>query len=47
VPYILTNAANRKVPISFYNNDFTKKFRVVLEGINADGKMIRIEKIIE
>ena len=46
-PYILTDAVNRKVPITFYNNDFTKKFRVVLEGINADGKMIHIEKIIE
>ena len=47
LPYILTDAVNRKVPISFYNNDFTKKFRVVLEGINVDGKMIHIEKIIE
>lgn len=47
LPYILTDASNRKVPISFYNNDFTKKIRVVLEGINEEGKMIRIEKIIE
>ena len=47
MPYILTDKANRKVPVSFYNNDFTKKMRIVLEGINDDGKMIRIEKIIE
>jgi len=47
LPYVLTDAANRKVSVTFYNNDFTKKFRVVLEGINADGKMIRIEKIVE
>ena len=46
-PYILTNAGNRKVPVTFYNNDFTKKFRIVLEGINEEGKMIHIEKIIE
>ena len=47
LPYVLTDAKNRKVPITFYNNDFTKKMRIVLEGINADGKMIRIEKIVE
>lgn len=47
MPYILTDKANRKVPISFYNNDFTKKMRIVLEGINDEGKMIRIEKIVE
>ncbi len=47
LPYIFTDAANRKVPVTFYNNDFTKKMRIVLEGINEDGKMIRIEKIIE
>jgi len=47
MPYILTDKANRKVPLTFYNNDFTKKMRIVLEGINDDGKMIRIEKIVE
>ncbi|MBL7702061.1 MAG: hypothetical protein JNM14_07410 [Ferruginibacter sp.] len=47
VPYILTDKNNRKVPVTFYNNDFTKRMRVILEGINDEGKMIRIEKIIE
>ncbi len=47
MPYILTDKANRKVPVTFYNNDFTKKMRIVLEGINDEGKMIRIEKIVE
>lgn len=47
MPYILTNAANRKVPVIFYNNDFTRKFRIVLEGINDEGKLIHIEKWIE
>lgn len=47
MPYILTDKVNHKVPITFYNNDFTKKLRIVLEGINDEGKMIRIEKIIE
>lgn len=47
LPYIFTDAAVRKQPITFYNNDFTKKLRIVLEGINDEGKMIRIEKIVE
>lgn len=47
MPYILTDKNKQKIPITFYNNDFTKKMRLVLEGINDDGKMIRIEKIIE
>lgn len=47
MPYILTDKSNLKVPISFYNNDFTKKLRIVMEGINDEGKMIRIEKIVE
>ncbi|MEI9958134.1 MAG: hypothetical protein WDM90_17925 [Ferruginibacter sp.] len=46
-PYILTDATNRKIPITFYNNDFTKKIRVTLEGMNDEGKIIHLEKIIE
>ncbi|MEI9958132.1 MAG: hypothetical protein WDM90_17915 [Ferruginibacter sp.] len=46
-PYILTDATNRKIPITFYNNDFTKKIRVTLEGVNDEGKIIHLEKIIE
>jgi len=46
-PYILTDAVNRKVPVVFYNNDFSKKFKIVLEGINDEGKIIHIEKMIE
>ena len=47
LPYILTDAGNHKIPVTFYNNDLSKKLRVVLEGINAEGKMIHIEKIVE
>ncbi len=47
IPYVLTDKVNRKVPVIFYNNDFTKRIRIVLEGINETGKMIRIEKIVE
>lgn len=46
-PYILTDKKRRTVQISFYNNDISKKFRIILEGINSLGKLARVEKIIE
>lgn len=46
-PYILTNKKNPRVKLEFYNNDITKKFKVVVEGINEAGRMIRYMKIIE
>jgi hypothetical protein len=46
-PYVLTDRDNRKVKIQFYNNDLSSSFKVVLEGINEDGKLTRLEKIIQ
>jgi hypothetical protein len=34
------------VNINFYNNDISKKFNVVIEGIDNTGKLIHYEKII-
>ncbi|OSZ76847.1 hypothetical protein CAP36_10450 [Chitinophagaceae bacterium IBVUCB2] len=45
-PAILINSINPKIPFTFYNNDRTKKFRLVMEGITIDGKLLMIEKII-
>ncbi len=46
-PYLITDARNRKLNIEFWNNDFTKKIHIVLEGMNQDGKLVHIEKDIE
>lgn len=46
-PYVLTNRKTRTVQIEFYNNDISKKLRFILEGVNSDGKLSRVEKIIE
>lgn len=46
-PYILTDAGNRRVSIQFYNNDISTRLRVVLEGMNAEGRLTRVEKLIE
>ena len=46
-PYVLTDKDKRRILLTFYNNDITKKFRVVVEGCNAYGKLTRIEKVFE
>jgi hypothetical protein len=46
-PVILTDSTRKKVRVEFYNNDITKAYRVVLEGVNEIGKMVRIEKVIQ
>ena len=46
-PYILTDPKNHKVKVDFYNNDISNKLRVIVEGVNADGKLAHIEKVIE
>ena len=46
-PYIFTDAGNPTATISFYNNDVSTKLRVVVEGMNAAGKLTRTEMIIQ
>lgn len=46
-PFVVTDKTNRRVMISFYNNDITKKIKIIIEGCNADGKLTRVEKIIQ
>jgi len=46
-PYIITNKKTPRFRAEFYNNDVSKKLQIVLEGVNLDGKMIRIVKMLE
>jgi len=46
-PFILTDKASRRQLFTFYNNDITRKFRVVIEGCDEQGRLTRIEKIFE
>ncbi len=46
-PYVLTDKTHRRLFLTFYNNDVTKSFRVILEGCNDDGKLTRIEKVFK
>ncbi len=44
-PNVLINSIDPKISFSFYNNDRTKSFRVIVEGMTNDGKLLMIEKI--
>lgn len=46
-PYILTDKSSRRTIITFYNNDVTKRIKVILEGMNEEGRLTRVEKLIE
>jgi hypothetical protein len=46
-PFVFTNKQSRRILLTFYNNDITSRIRVVVEGINTEGKLTRIEKVFE
>lgn len=46
-PLIITNGKNRSVKFSFYNNDVTKSFRVIIEGMSKEGLLTHYEEIME
>ena len=46
-PYVVTDKTHRRILLTFYNNDITKKMRVVIEGCNEEGKLTRVEKILQ
>ncbi len=45
-PDIMLSGVNPKIPVVFYNNDRTKRYRVVVEGMTVDGKLLMLEKIV-
>ncbi|HEV7331456.1 MAG TPA: hypothetical protein VGN63_10500 [Flavisolibacter sp.] len=45
-PSIYLDKNRRRMRLQFYNNDITKRFLLVMEGINAEGKVIHVEKEI-
>jgi hypothetical protein len=46
-PGVVVAGSNAKVPITFFNNDRTREFKVVIEGMTVEGKMLMIEQIIK
>lgn len=45
-PSIEFNKNKQTITLPFHNNDITKKFRIVIEGINHNGQFVNIEKTI-
>lgn len=46
-PTVSTSPERKKIDLTFFNNDFTDEFRVIIEGMTADGRLTHIEKIIK
>jgi hypothetical protein len=46
-PFVITDKVHRRILLSFYNNDITKKMKVIIEGCNEDGKLTRVEKVLQ
>ena len=46
-PYVLTNKKSPRVKLTYFNNDFSKKLLLVLEGMNSEGKLVRVVKPID
>lgn len=44
-PYLSVDSITHASTIQFYNNDFSKHFRIVVEGIAADGRVGRVEQV--
>jgi hypothetical protein len=45
-PDVFTDAETQSVKFNFYNNDFSRKLKIVVEGFDATGKLIHLEKVI-
>ncbi|GAC1419561.1 MAG: Plug domain-containing protein [Flavisolibacter sp.] len=46
-PSLETTPKNHSVTFSFYNNDVTKSFRVIVEGMTREGLLTHFEQILE
>lgn len=46
-PFVITDKTHRRIFLSFYNNDITKKIKIIIEGCNEDGKLTRVEKVLQ
>ena len=46
-PSVITMPQKNQIVLSFYNNDVTGAFRVIIEGMTRDGKLAHIEQMME
>lgn len=46
-PQVITTNENNQATITFFNNDVSKAFRVVIEGMTGNGRLVHLEKIMK
>lgn len=46
-PWIGLDKHRQKIKISFYNNDVTHSFRLVLEGMDSKGRLVHISELLK
>ncbi len=46
-PYLQTDKNIGNIHLSFFNSDNAKKYRIVVEGLQEDGKFLHIDKVVE
>lgn len=46
-PDVHLDKTHPSVSLKFYNNDFSQKLRIVIEGMNEEGQLFRYEKVLE
>jgi len=46
-PNLIADSLTHTAKISFYNNDFTRRFRIVVEGMGEDGSVGRTEQLLQ
>lgn len=46
-PDVKTNSVSHDAEVSFYNNDFTQRFHIVIEGMDNTGRIGRLDTTIE
>lgn len=46
-PSVVTTPGKNKVILTFFNNDITNGFRVIIEGMTAGGKLAHVEQLME
>ena len=46
-PMVITSRNKKTVTLNFYNNDVSKAFRVIIEGMTRDGRLVHVEQLME
>ncbi|MBS1655736.1 MAG: hypothetical protein JSU05_12875, partial [Bacteroidetes bacterium] len=46
-PDLFFNGKKLSVPFTFYNNDRTHRFKITVEGMTADGKLVSVQRFVQ